>query len=122
MTQNSGSAVPPRSGAETQVRRQRVRTSLLLLLLGAVFFVWWSQPPYARASRSQPRWTQYPAQARTEEQWVVGEIGNAIAEMVAFARTRKSAELAELQSEVHSNAQAKEYLVEMQLGEQAPPV
>src|SRR5437763_12026037 len=100
MTDNSGSTVPSMPGAKAPLIRQRVRMMILLLLLGSVFFVWWSQPPRARA-RPQPHFGQFlPPPIRTEEQWVVGEIVNQIGEMVAFGTTRKSPALSGLESEV----------------------
>src|SRR5438477_18565 len=121
MTNNSGSAVPPMPGARSSLMRQRIRMMILLFLLGGVFFVWWSQPPRVRA-RPQPHFTQFLPPIRTEEQWVVGEIVNQIGEMVAFGTTRRSPTQAGLQSEVILDAQAKQYVVEMRLGELAPPV
>jgi tetratricopeptide (TPR) repeat protein len=85
------------SGAPTEAvhpvpNQSRLRTLVLLLILLAVFGVWWKQGmPIPLPQRvTAPRYVAPPRpHFPTEQEWLVGQIGRQIAETAGFAKAGK---------------------------------
>lgn len=108
-------AIPQPSVTQTPGGR-RVRILVLLLLLVGLLYVWW--PPPARLAATSQRPAPLPdffSQIRTEEQWMANDIGKNIAELLAFAATRKMPALAGMQFQSRRGGRPKDYVFEAKL-------
>src|SRR5438034_9584211 len=77
----------------------RTRTLALLLVLIGLFFAWWKQGmPLPLPQRvTAPRYVASPRpHFRTEQEWLVGQIGRQIAETAGFVKTGKGPDVLRL--------------------------
>ena len=115
---NNGDPATPRIPAKKALQmRRRLRFLLLLLFASALLVVWCSQPAQVTAQpKEQVFLSEAATRVRTEEHWIVADVGNGIAELIAFAATRRTPALARMQFQSGQGNKPNEYLFEMRLG------
>jgi tetratricopeptide (TPR) repeat protein len=119
-------ATPNASAPADNGRRVRLLLLLALLLMAGALYSWWAKPvPLVPSAPLVTKQLILPAQANkipTEEQWMASDIANDIAEMLAFAATRKTPTEVAVSVRSRKGAQPREYLFEATMGAQAAPV
>ena len=123
MSDHGGPPNPQRPGTKGPKIGGRRRILVLTLLLSILLVVWWSQPSLSRAnSQQQDARSRLLTEARTEEHWIVADIGNGIAEMMAFGATGQTPALARMQFRSGRGSRPSEYQFEMRLGGSHSPL